>query len=108
MAKGIACIAEWYMLDEQGKRLSREPWQADYADDENITDGNQTADKIFDLQESTYWSTNRKSAFPHQLIIDLGKDYTFGGFQYLPRAEAGAPGSICDYRIYVKSGAFKK
>ena len=108
VAKGIACIAEWYMLDEQGKRLSREPWQADYADDENITDGNQTADKIFDLQESTYWSTNRKSAFPHQLIIDLGKDYTFGGFQYLPRAEAGAPGSICDYRIYVKSGAFKK
>ena len=108
VAKGIACIAEWYMLDEQGKRLSREPWQADYADDENITDGNQTADKIFDLQESTYWSTNRKSAFPHQLIIDLGKDYTFGGFQYLPRAEAGAPGSICDYRIYVKSGSFKK
>ena len=107
-AKGIACIAEWYMLDEQGHRLSREPWQADYADDENITDGNQTADKIFDLQESTYWSTNRKAAFPHQVIIDLGKDYTFGGFQYLPRAEAGAPGSICDYRIYVRSGAFKK
>lgn len=106
--KGAACIAEWYMLDAQGQRISREPWQADYADDENITDGNQTADKIFDLQESTYWSTNRKSAFPHQVIIDLGKDYTFGGFQYLPRAEAGAPGSIADYRIYVKSGTFKK
>jgi len=108
LTKGITCIAEWYMLDADGNRLSREPWQADYADDENINDGNQTADKIFDLQESTYWSTNRKAPYPHQVIIDLGKDYSLGGFQYLPRAEAGAPGSICDYRIYVKSGAFKK
>ena len=43
----------------------------------------------------------------YQLIIDLGQDQTFTGFQYLPRAEAGAPESIKHYRIYVKSESFK-
>ena len=102
-----ACIAEWYMLGADGTRLSREPWQVAYCDDEDIVSGNKTADKIFDLQESTYWSTNRGVKFPHQLVIDLGQDQTFTGLQYLPRVEAGAPESIRHYRIYVKSSLFK-
>jgi len=102
-----ACIAEWYMLGADYTRLSREPWQVAYCDDEDIETGNKTADKIFDLQESTYWSTNRGVKFPHHLIIDLGQDQTFTGFQYLPRVEAGAPESIKHYRIYVKSSQFK-
>ena len=101
------CIAEWYMLDESGQRLSREPWQIAYADDEDVSSGNKNADKIFDLQESTYWSTNRGVQFPHTVIIDMGQDKTMSGFQYLPRMEEGAPESIKDYRIYVKSEAFK-
>ena len=72
-----------------------------------VTVSVKTGDKIFDLQESTYWSTNRGVQFPHYLIIDLGQDQTFTGFQYLPRVEAGAPESIKQYRIYVKSGQFK-
>ena len=107
MNREYCCIAEWYMLGADGRRLSREPWQVAYCDDEDIETGNKTADKIFDLQESTYWSTNRGVQFPHYLIIDLGQDQTFTGFQYLPRVEAGAPESIRQYRIYVKSEAFK-
>ncbi len=101
------CIAEWYMLDEDGQRLSRESWTVAYADDEDVQSGNKNADKIFDLQESTYWSTNKGVKFPHTVIIDMGQDKTMSGFQYLPRAEEGAPESIKDYRIYVKSGSFK-
>ena len=107
MNREYCCIAEWYMLGADGTRLSREPWQVAYCDDEDIESGNKTADKIFDLQESTYWSTNQGVKFPHHLIIDLGQDQTFTGFQYLPRAEAGAPESIKHYRIYVKSESFK-
>ncbi len=66
------CIAEWYMLGADGTRLSREPWQVAYCDDEDIESGNKTADKM-----------------------------------YLPRVEAGAPESIRQYRIYVKSSEFK-
>lgn len=101
------CIAEWYMLDEQGQQLSRESWQIAYADDEDVSSGNKNADKIFDLQESTYWSTNKGVQFPHAVIIDMGQDKTMTGFRYLPRVEEGAPESIKDYRIYVKSDSFK-
>ncbi len=100
------CIAELYLLDENGQRLSREPWQVAYADDEDVTTGNKNADKIFDLQESTYWSTNQGVPFPHSVVIDLGQDKTISGFQILPRMEQGAPESIKDYRIYVKSAPF--
>ena len=66
-----------------------------------------TGDKVFDLQESTYWMTVAKDAYPHQLVIDLGGDYTVTGFRYLPRAEKGYPGMIKDYRVYVKGEDFQ-
>ena len=102
-----ACIAEWYMLDDKGQRISREPWTVAYADDEDITSGNKTADKIFDLQESTYWSTNQNVPFPHYIVLDLGSVQKLGGIQYLPRVEEGAPESIKSYKIYVKEEPFK-
>ncbi len=101
------CIAELYLLDANGKRLSREPWSIAYADDEDVSSGNKNGDKIFDLQESTYWSTNQGVKFPHHIVIDLNQDQTITGFQILPRMGSGAPESIKDYKIYVKSSEFK-
>ena len=72
-----------------------------------MTSGNKTGDKIFDLQESTYWSTNQGVKFPHHIIVDLSQDQTISGFQILPRMEEGAPEAIKDYRVYVKSDSFK-
>lgn len=100
-AGGEAAIAEVYALDASGQRLSREPWTAKYANSENDAQGNHTADKVYDLQESTYWATVPGVAAPHLLVIDLGSEQTLTGVQYLPRAEQGAPGSIKDYKIYV-------
>lgn len=101
------CIAELYLLDSNGKRISREPWSIAYADDEDVSSGNKNGDKIFDLQESTYWSTNQGVQFPHSIIVDMNQDQTISGFEILPRMEQGAPESIKDYRIFVKSKAFK-
>ncbi len=94
-------IAEIYALGADGKRLSREPWTVKYADSEDADNGNRTADKTFDLQESTYWSSCEGVAYPHVMVIDLGSEQTITGIEYLPRAEQGAPGSIRDYRIYL-------
>ena len=102
-----ACIAEFYLLDEDGNRLNRDTWKVLYADDEDVKSGNKSADKIFDLQESTYWSTNKGIPFPHTIVIDLGQDKKISGFQILPRVEQGAPEAIKDYRFYVKSAPFK-
>lgn len=97
----FAQIAELYALDNKGQRLSREPWTAKYADSESAEQENRTADKTFDLQESTYWSTMQGSPYPHLLVIDLGSEQTLTGIDYLPRAEQGAPGGLKDYKIFL-------
>ena len=105
--KDIAAIAEMYLLDGKGERLSREPWVVMYADSEDTEGVNRSADKTFDLQESTYWQTAPGAKFPHTVVIDLGSERELSGFQYLPRMEAEVPGAIGNYRIYVRTDNFK-
>jgi len=96
----VAAIAELYVLGDELKRLSREPWTVKYATSEE-DNGNHLGDKVFDLQESTYWQTVKGTDFPHLLVIDLGSEQIVNGIEYLPRAEQGAPGSIKKFRVFV-------
>jgi len=93
-------IAELYVQGQDGKRLSREPWKTKYANSEE-ENGNHLGDKVFDLQESTYWQTEQSASAPHLLVIDLGAEQTVTALEYLPRAEQGAPGSIKDFKVYL-------
>ena len=95
-----AAIAELYLQGADGQRLSRESWTTKYASSEE-ENGNHTGDKVFDLQESTFWQTEKGSALPHLLVIDLGAEQTVTAMEYLPRAEQGAPGSIRNFRIFI-------
>ena len=88
----VTAIAELYALGDEGKRISREPWTVKYADSED-ENGNHLGDKVYDLQESTYWQTEKGAETPHLLVIDLGSEQIVNGIEYLPRAEQGAPGS---------------
>ena len=93
-------IAELYVQGLDGERLSREPWTTKYANSEE-ENGNHTGDKVFDLQESTYWQTEKAADFPHLLVIDLGSEQNIIGIEYLPRAEQGAPGSIKKFKVFI-------
>ncbi len=93
-------IAELYLQGADGKRISREPWTTKYANSEE-ENGNHTGDKVYDLQESTYWQTEKSATLPHLLVIDLGSEQTISVLEYLPRAEQGAPGSVKNYKIYL-------
>lgn len=93
-------IAELYLKDKTGKRISREQWSVKYANSENLQ-GNHTGDKAFDLQESTYWQTEKDATAPHLIVIDLGAKQDANALEYLPRMEQGAPGSIKNYKIYM-------
>ena len=105
--KEVAAIAEMYVLDDKGERLSREPWTVMYADSEDTKGVNRSADKTFDLQESTYWQTAPGAGFPHAVVIDLGAAHRVAGFHYLPRMEAEVPGAIRTFRVFVKDTPFK-
>ena len=102
----IAAIAEMDVLGTDGKPIPREAWRIVYADSEETRSGNRTADKVFDLQESTFWQTVDNAAYPHQIVIDLGKEYQVTGFRMLPRAETGVPGLIKSYKVFVRRTDF--
>lgn len=104
--KDDAAIAELYLLNPEGEKLSRQYWSIVYADSENTAWGNFTADKIYDLQESTCWNTRKGDKYPHQVVIDLKEEQDISGFRYLPRSENGFPGMIKEYRVYVKESPF--
>lgn len=104
--KDLASIAELYLTDAQGKRISRENWQVKYADSEEVSGLNCAADKVFDLQESTSWTTAKGTAFPHAVVIDLGAIYQLKGLDYLPRMEKDVPGAIRNFRVYVSQSDF--
>ncbi|MBQ8990611.1 MAG: beta-galactosidase [Prevotella sp.] len=99
--KDEVAIAEFYARDADGNRMSRESWTVKYSDSEDIHRGNFTGEKVYDLQESTYWRTARKSPLPHLLVIDLGQVQTISALDYLPRAEQGAPGSIKTFKVFI-------
>ena len=100
--KDVASIAEIYLQGADGKRLSREPWTVKYVSSEDFENGNQTGDKVYDLQESTYWSSAKGVKFPHVLVLDLGEEQSISAIEYLPRAEQGAPGSVRNYKLYMQ------
>lgn len=102
----VAAIAELEVLGIDGKPIPREAWKIRYADSEETGKGNCTADKVYDLQESTFWMTGGKAEFPHCLVVDLGKEYRVTGFRYLPRAEKEAPGMVKEWQVYVRKNDF--
>ena len=97
-----AAIAELYVLDNNGERVPREGWTIDYVSSEDNEGVNRTGDKIFDLQESTYWQSKPGAGYPHIVVIDLGRPVNASAIQYLPRMEPGAPGAIKNVKVYMK------
>lgn len=94
-------ISELYALNAQGKRINRESWKIAYVSSQDTDSGNNTAEKIFDLQESTFWKSQEGITWPQVIVVDMGKEETVEGLEYLPRMESGAPGAVNEFRIYV-------
>jgi len=104
-----ASVAEIELIDENGQSIDRSKWKVVYADSEEISEGNYSAEKVFDQQETTFWSTSwtlNQTNYPHQIVIDLGKKNTIKGFRYLPRNDSNR-GQILLYRLYIKCTNFK-
>lgn len=106
--KDYAAIAEFYVIGGDGQRLSREGWTVEFADSEDMESGNHMAEKIYDLQESTFWKSIENASYPQRIVIDLGAEEKIKGIEYLPRMETGAPGAIKDYKIYVSNSPVLK
>ena len=102
-------IAELEIIGEDGNSIQRNNWKAIYADSEELTASNSSADKVYDQQESTLWQTQSTAArpqHPHQIVIDMGENVKIKAFRYLPRSDKSTSGMIKDFRFYVKTTPF--
>ena len=102
----MTTIAEINLYDATGREIPRENWKVIYADSEETRSGNHTADKVYDLQESTYWQTVDNVAHPHHLVIDLGHEYSVSAFSFMPCNDLGNKGLSKRFNVYIKKTAF--
>lgn len=103
-----AAIAELDILGPDGKPVSRENWKISFTDSEDSEEGNHSGEKIFDRQESTYWSAAAGDALPHRIVVEMESNIPVTGFRCLPRAETGCPGMIKDCRVYLRQYDFPR
>lgn len=105
----LTTVAEIELLGADDKPISTLKWKVVYADSEETTASNSTADKVFDAQETTLWqsqSVGARPAHPHHFVIDLGEEIMVKGFRYLPRSDKKKGGMVKDFRVYLKAGVF--
>ncbi len=105
-----ASLAEIELLGPDGAALPVDLWSVTYADSEEILQGNHTADKVFDHQESTFWHTDWSGKtprpHPHAFTLDLGESRTVTGVRFLARGDKNTNGVIRDFRIFLKPTPF--
>jgi len=80
--------------DEFG--LTRKDWKIVGIEDEK-------AYRILDGNLSTAWRHSGETKLPVDLVIDLGKTLTLGGFKYYPEQNSWQPGIITHYEFYVST-----
>ncbi len=102
-------IAEFEIIGEDGKAISSINWKVMYVDSEETKKASNSADKLFDIQESIIWQTKigDKANHPHQVVIDMGSDIKVKGFRLLPRTDKITNGMVKDYRFFLEKKAFK-
>lgn len=103
-------LAEIEITGDNGAMIPRSQMKLVYADSEEVSAENNSADRVFDNQESTFWHTaykSQKPEHPHQIVIDLGEEVKIKGFRCLPRTDNSENGVIKDYKFYAKSTPFK-
>ena len=105
----VTSLAELEIMDQHGKAVSAINWKVLYADSEEVIASGSSADKIFDLQESIIWQTQKSGktpAHPHTVVIDMGENVTVSGFRALPRTDKSKSGIIKEYRFYLQEKQF--
>lgn len=98
----FSCISEIELLDKDGNIVPKDRWSIVYANTEEQANNEGYADNMIDDNLNTYWHSQwrgTKTAFPHQVIIDLGEITAVTGFKVHLR-NPGMAGCVKDFQLY--------
>jgi len=100
-----ASIADLSLLGPDGKPLASQLWTIAGVSGEEATTESTDAGDAIDGQISNQWTSGSKTAHPHWIVIDMGREEQVGGFVYVPRQgeAADAVGRIKSFRACVGS-----
>lgn len=75
-----------------------------YADSYEVASGDKP-ENAFDGNTSTIWHTSwtNPKPFPHEIQIDLGREYNVSQFTYTGRQGGGTNGMVKNYSLYISS-----
>lgn len=88
---------EW-VENTQTNRVPKENWRIKYAS--SIGGDDYIAENVFDGNTATIWKTEEGKNQPHELQIDLGKEYEFNGLLCTPRQDGPINGIIRNFLFY--------
>ena len=83
--------------------MDRKGWKVVRADSEEKGEKEGPAALLLDGDKSTIWHTEykeRRPGYPHEVVVDMGRDTTSSGFYYTPRANRGN-GTIDGFEFFV-------
>jgi len=106
----FSTLAEIEVTGVDGTVLPRSKWKLRYSDSEEVNAENNSADRVYDNQESTFWHTEystSKPNYPHELVIDMGEVVKIKGFRCLTRTDQSDNGMIREYQFFAKKEGFK-
>lgn len=90
---------------QTGAILSKADMQVIYFDSEEPK-RNRFASYVLDDDINTFWHTewvDQDPDYPHELWIDLGKEYELSEFRYRSRQWGNFNGTVSDYELYISN-----
>lgn len=95
-----SCLSEIELIGANDKPLAKDSWKVVYANTEQPYEGE--AEQLFDDNANTYWHSmwkEKRSAYPHIVIIDLGEIQTIKAVRLAQRSSI-MPGAVKNFRLY--------
>ncbi len=95
----MALTAYFALGDTSGLKAG---WKVVKADSEQAGEG--PAKDAIDGDPDTYWHTQydpKTDRYPHELVIDMGKETTLSALRETPRQDGGVNGRVKGYEVYM-------
>ncbi|MFU3244652.1 carbohydrate-binding protein [Pseudomonas paraeruginosa] len=102
--KGGASAAEIQLADSRSRLLDPRNWRIHSVSSAEGARG--AAANAIDGDPKTFWASAAGAGFPHEMIIDLGRDSRFSHLRYLPRQDNSQVGNIKGYRLYASDNPY--
>lgn len=90
-----------YCITKDPIRIPQENLSLYHFSSQEIVAVNKPAENVIDGNPETFWITDHSLKHPHEIQIDLGRQYIVHGLYALPRQDSSNWGVVKEYEVYI-------